>query len=271
MQPDTSRTLATNDGRVLGGFIRGNEIQFVSTSSNAANGASSVYHGIISNINTAPTVQGRLISIDTLDFGYPNISYTGNSGGLNHSIITYEYSGLKTNPGYGAVFFDGSDYSNMLIVKSGDGSVKILTGKEQRWGDYSASHTDWDAIGAVWVEGIFGRKDFRYGNYMARLASPYYTNAVEDNGTIRAQAARLFPDPAWEYVNYEFNVEKAQSFSFVIYDVNGKVVDKLLDSYCQRGRNMIQFNIAPLAHGIYFLKAQGKEGEQLPVHKLLRQ
>jgi hypothetical protein len=146
-----------------------------------------------------------------------------------------------------------------------------LSGKEQRWGDYSGTQTDWDAIGAVWVEGIFGRADSKYGNYMARLTSPYYTTSVKDGGTIKAQASRLFPNPALEFVNYEFNVEKGQAFTFAIYDVAGKVVDKLLVAYCKSGRNMIQFNIAPLAPGTYFVKALGTEGEQIAAHKLIRQ
>jgi hypothetical protein len=269
-QPDTSKSLATNDGRVLGGFVKDDEIHFVSTSVNAANGASSVYHGIISNYKTSPTVFARLVSIDTLDFGYPNISYAGTVDGVNQAIITYEFSGPRTFPGYGSVFFDGSGYSDMLVIKSGANSINRLSGKEQRWGDYSGSHTDWNAIGAVWVEGIFGRSDAKYGNYMARLASPFYENAVQDAGSIKAQASKLFPDPASSFVNFEFNVAHPQSFSFVIYDATGKVVDKVLYAYCKKGRNMIQFNIAPLPSGSYFLKALGAEGENIPVHKLIK-
>jgi hypothetical protein len=270
-QPDTSKTLATNDGRVLGGFYRGDEMHFVSTSVNPANGASSVYHGIISNFKTAPTVFARLISIDSLDFGYPNVSFAGSAHGINHAIISYEFSGRSTFPGYGAVFFDGSEYSDMLVIKSGDNSIRLLSGKEQRWGDYSGSHTDWDAIGAVWTVGIFGRRDNRYGNYMARLASPFYTSSVPEAGTIHAQASKLFPDPAWEYVNFEFNVSKPQYFTFGVFDVSGKMVDQVLATYCKAGRNLIQFNVAPLAPGMYLLKAMGNEGEVIPVHKLIRQ
>jgi len=270
LQPDTTKTLATNDGRVLGGFIKGNEIQFVSTSANAANGSSSIYHGIIRNINSSPTVEGRLISIDTLDFGYPNVSYTGTIGGMNQSIVTFEYSGRKTFPGYGAVFFDGSEYSGMLNIKSGAKSISMLSGKEQRWGDYSGSQPDWDAPGAVWVLGIFGKSDSRYGNYMARLASPYYVSAASELSTAKVPA-KVYPVPSLEFVNFEFTVEKAQSFSFMIYDMSGRVVDKVLNTYCKKGRNMIQFNIATLAQGNYFLKATGSEGEEIPVHKLTRQ
>jgi hypothetical protein len=59
-QPDTTLPLATNDGRVLGGFIKDNEIQFVHASLNPANGSSAVFHGVISNFNTSLFLTGNL-------------------------------------------------------------------------------------------------------------------------------------------------------------------------------------------------------------------
>jgi hypothetical protein len=267
-QPDTSVTLATNDGRVLGGYIRGDEIQFVSTSVNPSNGASGIYHGIISNVSTTPTVAGHIYSIDTLDFGYPNISYTGNAGGVNQSIISFNYSGPNRYPGYGAVFFDGTDYSDMLSVKDGSGSIKMLPGTEQRWGDYSGSQPCWNAIGVVWVEGIFGRSNHIYGDYIARLKSPLAT-AVNEPHTPLTSAGKLFPIPAWELVTYEFSVQQEQVFSFIIFDTRGRAVVKLTDAYCQEGRNLINFNVSSLPNGTYFLKAVGGKGETIPVHTIV--
>ncbi len=271
LQPDTTRTLATNDGRVLGAFVKDNEIQFVSVTANPANGNAAIYHGIISNFRTHPTVFARLISNDTLDFGYPNISYTGSSWGINNAIITYEFSGRNRFPGYGGVFFDGSDYSDMLVIKEGENSIVRLSGKEQRWGDYSGSQPDWDAPGAIWVDGIFGKSNRRYGSYMARLTSPYYTSVPAIASQASDESSRLYPAPAWQFVHFEFNVIEEQAFSFVIYDISGRVVDKVLDTYCRTGKNEIQLNIASLSSGTYFLKAIGKKGEVIPVHKLIRQ
>ncbi|MES2701678.1 MAG: T9SS type A sorting domain-containing protein [Bacteroidota bacterium] len=268
-QPDTSITLATNDGRVLGGFIKDNELQFVSESVHPASGASGIYHGIISNFATSPVLTGRMFSVDTLDFGYPNISYAGNTGGANHSIISFEYTGPKRFPGYGAVLFDGSDYSDITVIRGGDSTIKMLAQKEQRWGDYSGSQPDWGAQGAVWVEGIFGRKDRRYGNYMARLASPYFVGIPQvPAGT--PGTSKLYPVPAAEYVRLEFSVQQEQVFSFYIYDAMGRVVDKITDYLCPAGKNVIQFNTAPLPPGTYFLRAAGAAGEALPAKTFIR-
>jgi len=268
-QTDTGLTLATNDGRVLGGFIEGNQIQFVSTSVDTLNGSSAIYHGIISNFNTVPSLHGQLFSIDTLDFGYPNISYTGSEGGNNQSIISFDFSGPHMYPGYGAIFFDGTGYSSMLTIKSGDSTINMLTQKEQRWGDYSGSQPAWNSLGIVWVVGIYGRKDQTYGNYLAQLASPYFTGVPSVNVPAPV-VSNLYPNPAWEFVSFDFNVTDEQVFSFYIYDAQGRVIDKLIDKLCQQGKNIIQFNVASLLPGTYFLKAAGSKGENIPAHTFVR-
>jgi hypothetical protein len=265
-QPDTNM-LSTNDGRVLGGFMRDNEIQFVSTSVNPANGASAVYHGVISNVTTTPSLTGRLISIDTLDFGYPNISFSGNIYGVNQSIISFEYTGPRTYPGYGAVLFDGSGYSDMVNIRSGENTIHALSQIDQRWGDYSGSQPDWNDIGSVWVEGIYGRWNHSYGNYLARLSSPYH-EAVQNVPSVSPSA--VYPNPAMAYVRFEFQVNQEQSFSFMICDMQGRVVDKVSEQYCNHGKNVLQFNTAPLAPGTYVLKAVGVQGENIVVQTFVK-
>jgi len=268
LQPDTGKTLATNDGRILGAFKNGDEIQFVSVCAHPISGNAAIYHGFINGVSGAPTVHAEMISNDTLDFGYPNLSFTEAGSGNNHCIISYEFSGANMNPGYGAVYYDGSTHSDMLVIKSGNKSINMLSGKEQRWGDYSGSQQDWNEPGAVWVEGIFGRSDSRYGNYMAKLTTPSWVKTpeiAESNGR-----GRVFPNPAWEIVSYEFNVTKAQSFSFALYDVQGRLVDKVLDTYCKKGHNLVRLNVAPLPAGVYTLRATGSEGEVVDVHQVIR-
>ncbi len=267
-QPDTALTLATNDGRVLGGFIKDNEIQFVSTSLNPANGAAAIFHGTISNFNTTPAFTGQLITNDTLDFGYPNISFAGSLGTSNHSIISYEYSGPHKKPGFGAVLFDGTNYSDMLIIRAGDSTINMQGPGQQRWGDYSGSHPDWTTTGSVWVEGIFGKKNLQYGNYAAKLVSPYRVGVNTPKAA--PVAANLYPNPSFEFVSFDFTVQNEQAFSFIIYDMQGRMVDKLTDNFCNEGRNIIRFNIAPLASGTYFLKAIGSKGEQIEIQKFIK-
>ena len=118
------------------------------------------------------------------------------------------------------------------------------------------------------MEGIYGRKDHTYGNYLAQLASPTFTGVP----VVRRPAAtsNLYPNPAIELVSLEFNVDQEQLFSFVIYDAQGRIVDKLLDKFCTEGKNVIQFNVAPLLQGTYFVKATGDKGENIAAHTFVR-
>ncbi|MCW3121486.1 MAG: hypothetical protein JWQ38_978, partial [Flavipsychrobacter sp.] len=127
--------LTTNDARILGAYRENDEIQFVNATINTGTGSSGVYHGKISNVSTTPTLAANIFAIDTIDFGYPNISFAGNQGG-NTSIISFNYTGYKTFAGIGAIYYDGSQFSDLLKVKQGDSVINAMTGL-QRWGDYT--------------------------------------------------------------------------------------------------------------------------------------
>lgn len=268
-QPDTSVVLATNDGRILGAFAQDNEIQFVSTSVNTANGAAGVYHGIIADYKTAPAFKhAQIFSVDTLDFGYPNITFAGNPWGLNQSLISFNYTGPNTYPGFGAILYSGLEYSPLVKIKEGDSSIKILTGKEQRWGDYSGAQPDYTQYGSMWVLGIYGRKDKRYGNWMAKLSSPLLS--VKEKVPEKPQPV-IYPNPSFEYIRIEFEMPNEGLTGFAIYNTQGRLVDKLPEQKCKKGKNLISFNIASLPAGSYYLKLFSEKGDVLSTHNFIKQ
>jgi len=270
-QSDTAYTLATNDGRILGAFEEGNEIQFVSATVDTSSGGAAVYHGIISNYSTAtPVVRGKIFGIDTLDFGYPNLSYTGTTGSTNQAIISFNYTGPHTYPGLGAVYYDGTGYSDLLSVKGGLNSIRSQPSqKQQRWGDYSGSQPEWSTLGCVWVDGIYGRTDRRYGNYIARLISPDFTG-VTNPTRAAANSGVLYPNPSWQFVQFDFKLEMDELMQFMIYDINGRMVDNILSQNCKEGENVIRFNVASLSPGTYYLKGLTSTGKALFSNKFIR-
>ncbi|MBS1773725.1 MAG: T9SS type A sorting domain-containing protein [Bacteroidetes bacterium] len=268
-QPDTSVTLATNDGRILGAYAVDDEIQFVSACVAPVSGASGIFHGQILNYKTAPTFGNtKIFTIDTLDFGYPNISFVGNPWGLNQSLISFNYTGPNMYPGMGAILFNGVDYSPIVQVKTGLGSINRLSGKSQRWGDYMGSQPDYNDYGTVWIEGIYGRADNNYGNWMAKLGSPLL--GVKKTQTIEKPTI-VYPNPAMYYVHFEFELDEPQIVSFVIYDYLGRAVDEILEKRCKAGQNTIQFNIASLPSGEYFIKAKGEDGFKVMKRKFIKE
>jgi hypothetical protein len=268
-EPDTSALLATNDARILGAFRVGNEVQFTSTTKSPIDGNSSVFHGKITNLGGIPSLSTNYVINDTIDFGYPNLSYAGTYSGKVTSIISFNYTGPNKFPGVGAVYYDGQNFSDMLDVKQGLGSIKMQTGKDQRWGDYMGSQPEWDTLGNVWIEGIFGRADKRYGNFMAKLSSPFLNGINQVN--IPKIEEVIYPNPSYQFTNIEFNLKEPENLSFYLFDINGKLVDRILQQHCEEGNNIIQFNVASLASGVYFLKAKDNEGNVVMTNRFVKE
>ncbi|MCB9045584.1 MAG: T9SS type A sorting domain-containing protein [Chitinophagales bacterium] len=268
-QEDTSATLATNDGRILGAYVMNNEIQFVSTSVDPNNGASGVFHAKITDYATSPNISyAQIFSIDTLDFGYPNISYVGNPWGLNQSIISFNYTGPSTPAGIGALVYDGLSYSNMLRAKEGESSISgQVPGKVQRWGDYTGTQVDYNNLGSVWIEGIYGRSDHEYGSWIVKLNSP----ALGVKETIKKATGQVYPNPVNTFVTYMFTLSNETEVTFAIYNINGQLVDNLVTKKCEEGKNVIQFNTASLPAGSYILRGSGSKGDVVMTQRFVKQ
>ncbi len=258
-----SSKLQTNDGRVLGAFAEGTEIQFVSTSVQPSTGADAIYHGRMANYATAPSVQAAFITVDTLDFAYPNISFAGLRGGLNTSIISFDLSGPNTYPGMGAVMWDGSAHSPLLLVKAGSDTIHInIPGGDtlQRWGDYTGSQPQWNRPGFIWTVGLYGQRPSTYGPWMAQLASPYARGLTVPAPPASRTTAQLYPNPALRYIKLRFTVAEEGTLHFAIYSMSGQLVDAVTEAHCERGTNEILFNTASLSPGQYLLKAFDAKG-----------
>ncbi len=252
-QPDSFYQLQTNDGRVLGAMAVGNEIQFVSTSVIPATGASGIYHGIISGYNTAtPGVRGAYITVDSLDFGYPNISFTNMRTGSVSSIISFDYSGPKQYPGIAALYWNGTAYSDLLVVKSGDSSIKMLQDSIQRWGDYTGSQLRWNSDGEIWIVGLFGHRDNSYCDWMSLLRTPDYVAVPQSPQA--SLPTTLYPNPSYQLIKLRFTLKEQSNIRFSIYNAAGAQVDQVFRGDCQAGDSEMEFNIASLPPGQYFLR-----------------
>jgi hypothetical protein len=260
--------LTTNDGRILGAYVENNEIQFVSTTVDPVTGSSGVYHGTITDVLNNPAVTANIFSIDTIDFGYPNISYAGNQGS-NTSIISFDYSGPHTFPGLGAIYYDGTQFSGLLKVKEGVNVIDEMAGL-QRWGDYTGSQPYYSTIGKVWIEGIYGRADKQYGLWMAEIGTNAFTG-LNNNQKVTASERSVYPNPALQFIQLEFTMATESVLEFTIYDMQGRKVDKMNSDLCKKGKNKIQFNIASLAPGNYILKGTDAKGQTMMSDKFIKQ
>lgn len=254
--------LQTNDSRVLGGYIENNVIHFVMNTINPDTLRSAVYHGKINRVATTKDFSGTIIGENHLDFGYPNISYTGKFAGDDEAIISFNHTSADSAAGFSAVFYNGNGnkYSERINLKSGDSFVNILSGSFQRWGDYSGSQRKYNEPGKVWLSGFFGTRR-PVGNINRRI-NWSWVSAVESPDTATtssvknisvAKNMKAYPNPTTDLVYTEFELEASAMLTVSLFSSEGKLVKTLYRDMAKKGKNEFSFSTAPLANGIYTL------------------
>lgn len=266
LQTNATQSLATNDSRNLGAFFENNKIQYVHNTKNPANNRSTIYHGIIDNLQSpTPTVTGYMIANDTMYFGYPNISYSGNGPNDDMSTISFDHTSTKIKPGISAVQSDGNgNYSDILRIKNGLEYVNLLQGNLERWGDYSGSQRRYNKPGEVWMSGYMGytysgNYPFAHAAWIAQITNsviPFDDSGVEEiNGGGAALA--LFPNPAKDIFSVKFHLDRPEYLTFELFDISGKLVTVLLRDWVKTSDNIFSFNTKDLAAGVYTLRIEG--------------
>ena len=74
-------------------------------------------------------------------------------------------------------------------------------------------------------------------------------------------ASIIYPNPVPEtFFNTIFDLTETQNVRCSILDVNGKLIQHLLEKNCTKGKNQFSFNINPLSTGNYILMIKGDKG-----------
>lgn len=261
-----NRFLATNDARVLGAFYQNNHIQFVGNSIDSRTGKAAFYHGFINDLQ-ASSVKGHIISgieftdslysTDTLEFGYPNISYCGIMESSKHSMINFNFSSADISPGFCAIFGEKEgSYSDLDILVNGTSPISVLSGNLQRWGDYSGSQPKYDEPGKVWVSGTFGHKpNFYkvYGTWISELTSS--VEDIEPAPPITDFSTVVYPNPSIEEgVHFVFDLPTNDNVKIELFDIHGKKIALLYDAPAKQGRNKLYFSTQTLQSGMYIIR-----------------
>jgi len=267
-QTNTTQSLATNDSRNLGAFFENNMIQYVHNTNNPGNNRPSIYYGRINNpAAVSPTVTGYIIPNDTMDFGYPNISYAGNSSTDNTSIISFDHTSNKVYTGVSAIRADGAgDYSPILRIQNGATYVDLLAATLERWGDYTGSQRRYNNPGEVWMSGYYAYNyNFNYpyahAGWVAQISlSPIINTGIKKEEQ-NLSATALYPNPAKDIFSVDLDLREPEYLSFELYDAQGKMVTLLLRDWVKVKQNTFSFSTQSLSSGIYFLKIKGANSD----------
>jgi hypothetical protein len=65
-----------------------------------------------------------------------------------------------------------------------------------------------------------------------------------------------FPNPFNPSTRIKFNIPYGTEVKLFIYDINGKLISKLLNKYLAQGVHEIEINCSGLSNGIYFYQLQ---------------
>ena len=260
-----SDSLATNDCRNLGAFYENNKIQFVHNTANPSNSLASIYYGVINAPSAAtPVVTGYIVPNDTVDFGYPNISYAGKTLTDNTSIISFNHSSNKIFAGTSAIRADGSGiFSPVLRIQNGTTYINLLLGSLERWGDYSGSQVKYNNPGEVWMSGYYS---YSYSGTYPRAHRGWIAQIGTDQNVISGlktevtetnASANVFPNPSQNVFSVDLNLAQPEYLSFELFDQQGKLIELLLRDWVKVKQNVFSFSTRDLSAGIYLLKISG--------------
>lgn len=260
IQPN-GKKLQTNDARILSAMIENEMIHYVANCIDTTYFSPGVYYGRIKTFKwpgQTPQINGTIIGYDSLDIGYPSVSYIG--GGLtDHSaLITFSHVSPVHFPGTSVVYVDrDGNISAPVFVKTGLSSISLLADSVDRWGDYTGNQRKYNESGVCWINGSFGMNS---GNrtWIAKIKSNDVRLATPEQQTTKHQLA-VYPNPSANYLNIDFNIEHTTLLTFEIWDIKGQLVDVLLHDKAKAGLNRFSFNTSYLANGTYLLMIKNDE------------
>ena len=260
----------TNDSRILGGYSRNNQINFVQSCTDPNTGKSAIYHGVIDDVSGSPQITTRIYGEPDLFYGYPNISWSGLDANDEQSIITFNHCSFTEFAGFSALHVNGQlESSNRVEIKTGLSLVNVLGDTLERWGDYSGSQRVFDEPGTVWAVGSFGDVGNGHGTWIAELKSPDAPNSIDSHST-QPKSHAVFPNPFVEIITIEFELVKTDLVKLELVDIHGKLVKLLLEDRVKAGKNQLSFNGDFLSTGTYFLKATSQNGVEF-TQKVIKQ
>lgn len=268
---DTTSGLQTNDARILGGVKIGNQIQFVSNSVNPETGLAAVFHGIVNDLEN-PTVKGYILGSDSLDYGYPNIAWTGSQEDCDiETMIAFNYTSFTQFPGVGAVYHDNDgNYSDMVVLKEGENYVdRIPNSSYERWGDYFGMQRKFNDNGdKIYAYGFYGTENNRNSGWCTELINPN-TDKTVHCFTDLGKDIVAYPNPSQDNITVQFRLNQDELVTAYLYDLSGSRVATIMERNASEGLNEFSFSLLPLTSGEYILELVGAK-EILLTQKVIK-
>ena len=90
--------------------------------------------------------------------------------------------------------------------------------------------------------------------YAIRLTADNNPLDINENTDKEFSILKTYPNPFNPNLNIEYQLDKASNVSIAIYDLNGGLVEKVLDVYQTAGNHKLNWDAQSLASGMYIIK-----------------
>lgn len=250
--------LMTNDGRVLAAIYENDYIHFGANSVHPTLLNAGVLLGTIKNVSSAnPIVEAEVFSDTLTEYGYPSMTYMGSAPGEHRVLFSFDHCYTDSFPGISIIYKDAAgDYSDMVRIINGTGSINYFTDTNERWGDYSGIQKKYNNVNQAYLAGCYARGS-GYRAWVAKINNGDSPVSVSDRK--KEYNSDLYPNPVISEFTTRFTLSKKERLQFNLYDMNGRLIKKLLHAECKAGENQFSFNKGVLSKGNYIFTIQGEQ------------
>ncbi len=143
------------------------------------------------------------------------------------------------------------NYSDIVSVKEGTSIINVLVDTNDRWGDYTNIQRRYNMPNRAYLSGSWG-KSTTMNCWVAMIETTDYPLAT--TGVQQVSQLELYPNPVQaQRFKTRFTNLKEQKLAFDLYDAQGRMVQRVLNTRLKPGIHEFSISTATLSGGTYFL------------------
>tara|TARA_B100000674_G_scaffold491242_1_gene508731 strand:- start:93 stop:1613 length:1521 start_codon:yes stop_codon:yes gene_type:complete len=92
--------------------------------------------------------------------------------------------------------------------------------------------------------------------YSIRFTADNNPLEIDENTIVEHSLLKTYPNPFNPSLNIEYIIDKSSDVSISIYDINGKLIEQILDVYQSAGNHKAKWNPKGISTGVYIVKLE---------------